>query len=338
MTEPTLELLVERFRSRRIPLSALREEFAKERPEIASSGNFRERLRARLEELEAAGRIVFPAKKGGGWDSVGIPPLPKWVQRSPRVTPAKTDPEGVAWLPVMAFARKLRRSDDILTAIAVNEFLVRNRHAMQPVPLRERSLQIFCDEKALDRRCRNGTLFNGQLKLETIGAFEPPPPLPYESIGAPGLPLLLLENHHTYWSFSSWNSEVRKYSAVVYGAGWVISRCGPALAVVLRQTGGADIEYFGDIDPTGIRIALKLATQIKSAQLPPLRPAEDLYARALQDGFRRPLGRIPTRLQLEEAKTWLPASLHADIERLYAEGQRLPQESIGLEVLRKWPR
>ena len=338
MKEPALESLVERFRSRRIPLSALREEFAKERPELASSGSFRQRLRARLEELESAGRIIFPARKGGGWDSVGTPPLPKWVQRPPKPVPARTDPQGIAWLPVMAFARTLRRPDDIWTAIAVNDFLVRNRHELQPVPLRERSLQILGDEKALDRRCRNGALFNGQLKLETIGAFEPPPPLPYESIGTPGLPLLLLENHHTYWSFSSWNSQARKYTAVVYGAGWVISRCGPALAAVMQQTGGTGVEYFGDIDPTGIRIALKLAVQIENAQLPALRPAEGLYACALQDGVRRPLGRTPSHLQLEEAKRWLPAPLHADIERLYAAGERIPQESVGLDVLRTWPR
>lgn len=338
MKEAALELLVDNFRSRRVPLSALREEFARERPELASSGSFRERLRARLEELEAAGRIIFPAKNGGGWDSVGTPPLPKWVQRPPRPVAARTDPQVIAWLPAMAFARKLRRPDDIRTAIAVNEFLVRKRHELQPVPLRERSLQIFGDEKALDRRCRNGALFNGQLKLETIGALEPPPPLPYESVGTPGLPLLLLENHHTYWSFSGWNSQVRKYSAVVYGAGWAISRCGPALATVMQQTGGAGIEYFGDIDPTGIRIALKLAAQIKNAQLPPLRAANELYTRALQDGVRRPLGRTPSRSQLEEAKTWLPASLHADIEQLYSAGQRIPQESVGLDVLRQWPR
>lgn len=338
MKEAALELLVERFRSRRIPLAALREEFARERPELAASGSFRQRLRARLEELEAAGRIAFPARKGGGWDRVGTPPLPKWVQRPARPIPARTDPQGIAWLPAMAFASTLRRPEDIRTAIVVNDFLVRNRYELRPVPLRERSLQIFGDEKALDRRCRNGTLFNGQLNLETIGAFEPPPPLPYESIGVPGSPLLLLENHHTYWSFSSWNSRARKYSAVVYGAGWVISRCGPALATVMHQTGGTGIEYFGDIDPTGIRIALKLAGQIAKTQLPSLRAAEELYARALQDGTRRPLGRTPSRSQLEEAKTWLPASLHTDIENLYAACQRIPQESVGMDVLTNWSR
>lgn len=338
MKEAALELLVEKFRSRRIPLSALREEFARERPELASSGSFRQRLRARLEELEAAGRITFPAMKGSGWDSVGTPPLPKWVQRPPRPAPARTDPEGIAWLPVMAFARTLRRPEDVRVAIALNDFLARNRHELQPVPLRERSLQIFADEKALDRRCRNGSLFNGQLELEAIGAFEPPPPLPYESIDTPGLPLLLLENHHTYWSFSSWNSEARKYSAVVYGAGWVISRCGPALATVMHQTGGTGIVYFGDIDPAGIRIALKLAGQINKTQLPPLRAAEQLYARALKDGTRTPLIRKPSGSQLEEAKAWLPTSLHAEVERLYAAGLRIPQESVGLDALRKWPR
>ena len=338
MSGLALEGFVQRSRAQRISLEALREAFAKERPELASSGTFRERLRARLDELADAGLIRFPAANGSAWDRVGAPSLPKWVQRPRAATPVRTDPETVAWLPVMSFARKLSRCSDVEAACAINQFLVQNRHALEPVPLRERSLQIFGDEKALDGRCRNGALFNGQLSLNAIGAFDPAPPLPYEAIDAPGLPLLLLENHHTYWSFSSWNSRARKYAAVVYGAGWAISRCGPALATVMQQTGGTGIEYFGDIDPTGIRIALKLATQIKNAQLPPLRPAEELYSRAFQDGVRRALSRTPSRLQLEEAKTWLPASLQSHIEQLYAAGQRIPQESVGLDVLRKWPR
>lgn len=333
-----LEGFVQRSRTQRISLDALREAFAKERPELASSGNFRERLRARLEELAAAGLIRLPAANGSAWDKVGAPSLPKWVQRPTTAAPARTDPQAIAWLPIMSFARKVRQRSDVDAACAINQFLIRNRHALEAVPLRERSLQIFGDEKALDRRCRNGALFNGQLSLDAIGAFDPAPPLPYEAIDAPGLSVLLLENHHTYWSFSSWNSQARKYAAVVYGAGWAISRCGPALATVMQQTGGTGIEYFGDIDPTGIRIALKLATQIKNAQLPPLRPAEELYTRAFQDGVRRPLSRTPSRLQLEEAKIWLPASLHSHIEQLYAAGRRIPQESVGLDVLRKWAR
>lgn len=334
MSESTLEVLLENSRGRKIQLSALRQEFARERPELASSGTFRVRLRERLEELAAAGRITFPSESGRAWDTVGTPALPKWVQRSPTLRPARVDPATIAWLPAMAFARKLRKAADVEFAVAINDFLVRHRHGLQAVPLKERSLQILGDEKALGRRCRNGALFGGQLKLEIIGAFDPAPPLPYEAIGVAGLPVLLLENHHTYWSFSTWNAVARRYSAVVYGAGWVISRCGEAVATVMRHTGGTGVEYFGDIDPVGIRIALKLAAQIKEAKLPPLRAAEELYTRAFQDGARTPLSRTPSRLQLEEARSWLPPSLHADIYRLYSAGKRIPQESIGLDVLR----
>lgn len=336
MSGTVLEGFVQGSRAQRISLDALREAFARERPELASSGTFRERLRTRLDELAAAGLIRFPAANGSAWDRVGAPSLPKWVQRPRAAILPAIQPETIAWLPVMSFARKLRRRSDIEAASAINQFLVQNRHALEPVPLRERSLQIFGDEKALDGRCRTGDLFNGQLSLDAIGAFDPAPPLPYEAIDAAGLPILLLENHHTYWSFSSWNSGARKYSAVVYGAGWVISRCGPALAAVMRQTGGTGIEYFGDIDPTGIRIALKLATQIENAQLPSLRPAEDLYSCAFREGIRRALGRPPSALQLAEAKAWLPTLLHAQVEELYAAAQRIPQESVGLEALRKF--
>jgi hypothetical protein len=332
----SLELLLEKSRSRKIPLATLREEFARERPELASSGTFRARLRARLDELAAAGRIAFPSESGNAWDTVGQPSLPKWVQRPPTPAPPRVDAAAIAWLPAMAFARKLQRAVDVEAALAINEFLVRRRHDLQPVPLRERSLQIFGDEKALGRRCRAGALFGGQLKLENIGAFDPAPPLPYETIGVPGLPVLLLENHHTYWSFSSWNATSRRYSAVVYGAGWVISRCGDAVATVLRQTGGTAVEYFGDVDPTGIRIALKLSQQLVAAGLPPLRPAADLYRRAFETGIRAPLNRAPSKAQLDEAKGWLPLEQHAHLEALYGSAKRIPQESVGLDALRTW--
>lgn len=336
MSDSALELLLEKSRGRKIPLSTLREEFARERPELASSGTFRARLRTRLEELAAAGRITFPAQDGGAWDKVGTPSLPKWVQRPAVVKPARVNPATIAWLPAMAFARKLQRTADVEVAAAINDFLVRHRHELQPVPLKERSLQIFGDEKALGRRCRAGGLFSGQLKLEAIGAFDPPPPLPYESIGVPGLPILLLENHHTYWTFSTWNGAARRYSAVVYGAGWVISRCGEAVSVVLRLTGGNAVEYFGDVDPTGIRIALKLAGQVAGAGLPALRPAAELYRWAFENGTRTPLKRSPSRTQLDEAKSWLPQDMHAHLEELYAAAKRIPQESLGLDGLRAW--
>ena len=336
MSDSALELLLEKSRGRKIPLSTLREEFARERPDLASSGTFRDRLRARLEELAAAGRITFPAQDGSAWDKVGTPSLPKWVQRPAPLKPARVNPATIAWLPAMAFARKLQKTADVEAAAVINDFLVRHRHELQPVPLKERSLQIFGDEKALGRRCRAGALFSGQLKLEVIGAFDPPPPLPYESIGVAGLPILLLENHHTYWTFSTWNGAARRYSAVVYGAGWVISRCGEAVSVVLRLTGGTAVEYFGDIDPTGIRIALKLAGQVAGAGLPALCPAAELYRWAFENGTRAPLKRSPSRTQLDEAKSWLPQDMHAHLEELYAAAKRIPQESLGLDGLRAW--
>jgi hypothetical protein len=336
MTNGTLEKLLGNTRRRRIALDSLRAEFAQERPELVTSGMFRQHLRHRLDELVSAGLILYPAPDGESWDTVGTPELPKWVQRCEREQGPRIDPDTVAWLPTMAFAHKLRRASDIAAAIAVNTFLIHRRHELSPVPLKERSLEIFGDEKALDRLCRGGALFGGQLKLETIGAFDPPPPLPFQSSGVPGLPLLLLENHHTYWSFSSWNLEARRYSAVVYGAGWVISRCGAALAMVLQQTAGAGIEYFGDVDPTGIRIALKLADQMAAAHVSPFQPAVELYTWVFEHGVRAPLARAPTQTQYDEATTWLPPSLHEGLRQLYAAGARLPQESLGLGTLKTW--
>ena len=52
----------------------------------------------------------------------------------------------------------------------VNDFLLRRRGLLPLVPAKERSLEIFGDEKRLQRMCQSGMLM-GKLPLSVLGCF-----------------------------------------------------------------------------------------------------------------------------------------------------------------------
>ena len=53
----------------------------------------------------------------------------------------------------------------------VNDFLLRRRGLLPLVPAKERSLEIFGDEKRLQRMCQSGMLM-GKLPLSVLGCFQ----------------------------------------------------------------------------------------------------------------------------------------------------------------------
>lgn len=75
----------------------------------------------------------------------------------------------------------------------VNDFLLRRRGERALVPAKERSLEIFGDEKRLDQMCKAGMLM-GKLPLSALGCFQVAAPLPYRLADARGKPALVVEN------------------------------------------------------------------------------------------------------------------------------------------------
>ena len=69
----------------------------------------------------------------------------------------------------------------------VNDFLLRRRGLLPLVPAKERSLEIFGDEKRLQRMCQSGMLM-GKLPLSVLGCFQVSAPLPYRPAAAPARP------------------------------------------------------------------------------------------------------------------------------------------------------
>jgi hypothetical protein len=314
---------------KRIQLDELKRHYYSLYPDVQNSPERGSRLLAELRGLESAGHIALPAARS--WERVGSPPLPTFVQLTrEKPTVATEDFSQVAWVPELGFWHLLSPAQ-LVAAKCINEFLLQRRGTLLPVPIKERSLQIFGDEKRLDGMRAGDTLFNGRLSLATLGAFQVPLPLPYRQADAPNRLVLVVENHNSFWSFGEWNHRAKLYAAVVYGSGEAFRSTGAALGQVLREVRGSGAHYLGDLDVKGVRIPLEFNAAAKD-DAPKVAPAIELYAWLLQNGNRR--------LKVEcksgtfaQAENWLGTELGTLTFNLWQEGLWIPQESLGFEQL-----
>ena len=318
---------------KRVLLSQIRACFLVAFPEYRHVGNLEKLLLEHIGEI-AQLKIVRLPKERKHYESGGPVRLPRWIMRidRPKERPVGP-PEDYYWHPELAeLAPKLRRlqKDDLLK---INEFLIARQGNLTRVPVRERLLQVFGDEKKLSVR-RDG-LFGGRLKLSTIGAYDPP--LPFCSAGpsrpAPGLPLLVVENHHTFASFLAANDELRVFSAIAYGVGHAFSKSALGLDEVAGRFRATKLHYFGDLDGRGLATPYCVAQARERDGLSPLEPARELYRWLLDHGTRRPNSRRVGTQARTSAQVWLGGAEGDRIADLWKSKERIPQESLGLEQM-----
>jgi hypothetical protein len=313
---------------KRIALAQLRQLYFEFHPEVQNHPERNARLLQALQSLANDGFLTLPGPDS--WERVGQPVLPKWVTLVRVSSSAPTrDFARVPWVPELGFWTELTPSQ-LEAAVVINEYLLRHRNSLFPVPIKERSLEIFSDEKRLDTMRKANTLFSGRLPLEALGAFVVPPPLPYRPAAANGKPVLVVENHNSYWSFGEWNQSARQYAAVVYGAGEAFRSSGAALGEVLREVGGTGALYLGDLDPKGVSIPLDFnRAACDGIQVA---PAIEWYEWLLLNGRRRDR---PASVDLTPMATqWLGLELGAALSKLWREGRWIPQEALGFKHLR----
>jgi hypothetical protein len=321
---------------RRFPLDMLRTEFASACPELAEQPDRRTRLAETLRIAAATGEILLP-KQARNWDGAGGAALPGFVMlAAARPVRPPVVAAGYAWHPLLSFAAGERNRLRLESVKRINEWLKSDHNLNFIVPIKERSLEIFGDEKRLDHLRGGTTNLFGQLSLTALGCRVCPIPLPFEAgpAAARGRPILIIENNDTWASFSQWNRDVARYSAVAYAGGGH----GKSLAYdenfideLIDRFQAAELFYFGDVDPAGLRIASRAAERRAQRGLLPLQPAASLYAWLLAHGTRT------TLRQTEKATprdiTWLPEDMRGTVESLFDDGHRIPQESLGTRAL-----
>lgn len=302
------------------------------------------RFRAALDELVAAGQASLPAEGSrSGWDARSRPPLPMWVKRTEMAPPPLPRPGQRVWPHALERAGRLAARQDEHRLLAHIAEWLRDTPDPEPVPVQERSAELFGDEKALDRYAKTRLFTSGSLTFDLLACYEPP--LPFASQHIPGTgptALLVLENLATYTSFLTAARELPRGSRpdlhVAWGHGGEFSRS--VRSVPLLVPAPTALYYFGDLDLAGLRMAVRAAAVATEDRLPAIRPATRCYAYLLAggSGWHRPDTSNPgAATDHDTLCSWLPANMSPAVSDLLSARQRIPQERLGLSALRTNP-
>jgi Uncharacterized protein conserved in bacteria C-term(DUF2220) len=322
---------VEAHPTRRVPLHTLMKAAAAVDHTAAVSVGWRSRIYAAITDLAADNHIALPKTK---WDHRGIPALPQYVTRPappksrPDVSRAPVWHAELAWAAELADKQRLSTADRQFLA-AINGWLPSRRGVY--VPLRERSLEIFGDEKLLETRV-TGPLFGpARLTLDLLQTYQCWPNV--ERTGAGPGDWLIVENYTTYHSLGCRAAELGFDGQIVWGSGNGVTTRLAALAAEPARP--PRLYYFGDIDAGGLRIARSAAARAEHLHLPKLTAAQGLYAFTASHGTRRAdhNPRRPDPAVLAWAREWLGKPLGAAVTDVVAAGERIVQETVGTELL-----
>lgn len=316
---------------RRVDREVLRAALWEVEPHLATSPAKRERLRAVIDELSAAGHVTLPRGRDL-YDRTALPPLPRYVALA-GVTGRLRRPDAgrYPWPRELRWATALQpppSQDDMEVLEAVATFIADGTGHRPVVPVQERSLALFQNEKRLDA-LRGGRLFaDGRLTLDLLRCQPTPPPFVYTKL-SDRRTMFVVENSAAYATFGRLLGDGNEIGVVVYGAGkHFMASVAYALELSPRP---ARILYFGDLDVDGLSIPARATERAMALGLPQVEPAEVLYELMLTQRSQPIAGR-QRRVAGPEVE-WLPERLRQQAAAVLASSRRIPQEAVGFELL-----
>ena len=290
----------------------------------------RTQLATTLDELQEAGVLRFSVKR----DRTARPELPAFVTLADEAPPAEVaEDRYVVWRPELAWAHELALSSGELDALGAVQAFVRDRAGAPVVPHRERSLELFGDEKRLDRLIRGRLFEAGRLSMDLLACQWTPPPIPVAAL--PGLstsgdPVVLVsENAAGYHSLLA--TAGPPITHVAYGGGGQF-----ALSVAgLAELAPARVLYFGDLDAEGLAIPQRAIAAAERAGLPAPEPSIELWSALcdLAERYGQNARDVPEDVAIELCAWVRDDTLAARMAEVLISGLRVAQEAVGLEYL-----
>lgn len=315
--------------ARRVPLAVLLAAATAVDRSGAVSVGWRARIAAGIEHLVAAGVVTVPRTR---WDRSAEPPLPAYVQRAAASTPPASHQTPIVWHAELGWAADLEAAGrlgepDRRFLRHVNSWLSRRGDTV--VPQRERSLDICDDEKAIDAVVFTPLFGPGRLSYEMLRCEPCWPPVQQDVLG-PG-PWLIMENWTTFRTLASVARQCGWGGRLVWGAGNQVGTRLTSLAATERVP--VRLAYFGDIDTHGFRMARMAASKAIALGLGELVPAIELYRACYEAGKRRPTPHLADENLGKWIREWLPGTLGGGVADLVAQGGRIVQETVGVEMV-----
>lgn len=293
--------------------------------------DWRQKLVDILSALAAEGRISLP--KGKGFYT-GIPRLPVWILRNDQEKTKRERLEGHIWAQELTFLADLplEVNNDWLI---LDRWLKNGGRSADIIPVRERSLEIFNDEKRLDSFLRRKPFATGLVSLATFNCYYVAAPIAWQPgpEAARSFPGIVIENSNTYATVCEFNKRGGWFAYVAYGGGNAFTATQEGAGEVAADYGHDTIYYFGDIDWDGLQIAAIAARRLatRKTMLLLYETFYQLLIRARTGKKRIPGGRArPVSAEMEKI---LCGTVGEEICRIVETGERMPQEAVKLSLL-----
>ena len=331
----------------RVKFGRVREIYLQTYPEDNHRPDLDQQVVQAIQNLVEKGKLVLPSKgRRDNW-SGPFHNIPSFVVITSNRLQSKMKTSVRAWHPKVASLvmgdKKISHPEALRRLGQLSSWFAKTEgQQLVNIPLRERALEIFGDEKALDGR-KDGVIYKAgrhTLTFDDIAAFYVPPPIPWESPDGSskelnGLPILFIENSNTYYSFARWNNSQQVYAAVAYAKGNQISASIAQLDWIIDRFPDSPLQYFGDLDREGIAIFQRMNSTLSKNNMPTISPALPLYWYLINNGRGLDYVHGDRVIDEEQMTQEFGPELSTKIRGLFKSGQRIAQESLRFDLLCK---
>jgi len=305
-------------------------------PRLVGDPNSLPELVGALTVLAEQGTVGLPA---GAWDRSHVPALPRFVTVSAARRDRGNQPwRRFPWRAELGWASSLWTlgAKQFGQLVAINDWLAATDARPVPlVPHRFRSAELFGNEKALDDLAKTTLFADGRLSYELLRCTRYAAPLPAAVVGG-GPDILVVENSDPYWVAveALRSSPDHPVGAVVWGCGRSFPSQVASLATDVAGRGpvAGTIWYWGDLDPTGVAIAIAAAEQADRHGVGNLAPAAALWQAFASCG----ISQAGKHEWTDVGHSWLGGTLWDSLSGVRAASGRVPQEAVPVGEVAAW--